>query len=723
MSTLKVPEEPMKRPHLVAALIAVFFATTTVLGAQTGSTPTSIKFLDAPVLPCGESPVAVAVADFNHDGKPDFVVANNFSSNVEVFLNAGKGKFTSTVYPTGTNPNTIGIADLNNDGLLDLAVTNRNGVSILLGNGNGTFQSAKTYPATLPNQIAQPTPIGLGIGDFNRDGFADLMVADSVNNTINFLSNDGTGAFKVIYNITQYTAPRAFAVGDFNHDGNLDFTVAKFSGASVSVFLGKGDGSFQNGVNYTTASAPWSVSTADVNGDGILDLLVPDSHGVDLFLGNGDGTFGPLVNLPEPLAEGLTVADFNRDGILDLVLTTTAGVTFIPGKGNATFGPGTTYATGSSPVAAVVADFDGDGKMDAIVPNSNSNNLTLLKGVSNGLFHAAPAYALPAADAITIGDVNGDGIPDTLVDDGFGSVLVYLGKSNGTLRQVPIQNVIGTVYSGALALADFNHDGKMDLVVANDAFANISVALGNGNGTFRTPVVYPTGFGASAIRIADYNNDGYLDIAVGGYEMVTILFGQQDGTFMTGETYLVGLVPEQIVAGDFNGDGAIDLAVAAGSAISVLLGNGDGSFQTATYNLANSPTGLASVDLNHDGKLDLVATVEFNNFFSVLFGNGDGTFRQPVNVPTDTPEIEVAAIDANHDGNIDLVFSNPIEVTIFPGKGNGHFGAPLNFLAGNNPGQIGTADLNRDGWEDIVVLGGNGVAGGAQSLAVLLNTE
>ncbi len=234
------------------------------------------------------------------------------SPAVSVLLNRGGARFSTAKYAVPNNPIAAMIADFNHDGVLDIAVTDSQGVSILLGKGHGKFSPAQTYVATPPNQSLNPVPTGLAAGDFNGDGFLDLIVTDSQNNTVNFLTGDGTGAFTLKSSVTQYTTPATVVVGDFNHDGHLDFAVDCFLSGSIAVFLGQGDGTFKAVVNYTTAPGPSSVALADVNGDGRLDLLVPDNNGLEILLGNADGTFQARYSYAAPLGAGARYCRFQR---------------------------------------------------------------------------------------------------------------------------------------------------------------------------------------------------------------------------------------------------------------------------------------------------------------------------------------------------------------------------------------------------------------------------
>jgi FG-GAP-like repeat/FG-GAP repeat len=325
------------------------------------------------------------------------------------------------------------------------------------------------------------------------------------------------------------------------------------------------------------------VVTGDFNGDGKLDLAVANT-GVSILLGNGNGTFRPHVdyttgNGPASVAVG----DFNSDGKLDLVVANNGGdVSILLGNGNGTFRPHVDYTTGNSPASVAVGDFNGDGKLDLAVANSGASNgisnVSVLLGKGDGTFDAAVNYSAGfGANSVAVGDFNRDGRLDLVVSNfGTGNVIVLLGKGDGTF-QTPVD--YGTFIPVSVAVGDLNGDGKLDLAVASIPPGNVgpgtvSILLGNGNGTFQSAVDYSVGSNLSAVALGDFNGDGKLDLAVansGGD--VSILLGKGDGTFQPPIDYIANLYSYSIALGDFNRDGRLDLAVAdpADSSVSILL--------------------------------------------------------------------------------------------------------------------------------------------------------
>jgi hypothetical protein len=280
----------------------------------------------------------IAVGDLNADGKLDFVVSDYDDNNVAVFMGNGDGTFQPEVtYVAGPNPTSITIADLNGDGKPDLVVTNQNctaggppcgmgTVSILLGNGDGTFRSQVEYPAgSAPNWVT--------VGDFNRDGRLDLAVADGNAggpSTVSILINNGNGTFPAPVSYPLNANAASIATADFNGDGKLDLAVVDNIGL-VSILLGNGNGTFQPRTDYPVDSFPWgSLAIGDFNEDGHLDISVGNfgSNTVSVLLGNGDGTFQPEIQGSTGSSpHGVVAGDFNGDGRLDLAVANLHGNT------------------------------------------------------------------------------------------------------------------------------------------------------------------------------------------------------------------------------------------------------------------------------------------------------------------------------------------------------------------------------------------------------------
>jgi hypothetical protein len=348
-------------------------------------------------------------------------------------------------YATGNGPTWVVVGDFNGDKNLDLAVSNGtdNTVSVLLGNGDGTFLGHVDYPA-------DTSLWAVAVGDFNGDGKQDLVVASTYDG---LLLGNGDGTFQAMMPLsTRVLDNSAVAVGDLNGDGKPDLV---FAGVGDQVLLGNGDGTFLAGgdVGYWEDYYPCCVALGDFNGDSKLDAVISSAnHGsgwATPFPGTGDGDFQfptEYYQIGEIEAgSGLVLSDFNGDGKLDIATGSGfySGVAVLLGNGDGTFQSPTEFATGSGvAMEIVVADFNGDGKPDLAVVNGNYPNIT--------------------GNTVSILLGNGDGTFQAHVDYPTG--------------QAPT----------SLAIGDFNGDGKLDIAVTNQGDNTVSILLGNGDGTFKS---------------------------------------------------------------------------------------------------------------------------------------------------------------------------------------------------------------------------------------------
>jgi hypothetical protein len=342
-------------------------------------------FTPAPSFSTDTDPQAIAVGDFNGDGIQDLAVANyNSNGTIDIFVGNGDGTFTlNSSFTTGSYPNAIAVGDFNGDGKLDLAISDlsSNTLTILLGNGDGTFTQSYSH-------ATGSYPISIAVGDFNGDGIPDLAVANFSSNTVSIFLGNGNGTFTLKSSPSTGSHPDFVVAGDFNGDGKLDLAVANESSRTLSILLGNGDGTFALKSSPSTGSvgtAPQAITVGDFNGDGKLDLAVANNYGntVNVFLGNGDGTFALNSSLAVGTAlQAIAAGDFNGDGKLDLAVTDANSntVSILLGNGDGTFNLNSSPATGVFPARLVVGDFNGNGISDIAVTDSSSNTVSILLG-------------------------------------------------------------------------------------------------------------------------------------------------------------------------------------------------------------------------------------------------------------------------------------------------------------------------------------------------------
>jgi hypothetical protein len=485
---------------------------------------------------------SLAVGDLNGDKIPDLAVtATTVESTttvpiVAILLGNGDGTFRSA-QPlrfefVGSYPTSITVADFNGDTVPDLAVTTGGSdVLILLGNGDGTFRSTKYFGVGAG-------PVSITVGDFNDDKIPDLAVANSAASSASILIGRGDGTFRSSTNLLVGIGPRAVSVGDFNGDKLSDLAVLN-AGAlprpgTVSILLGNQDGSFQPARNFEVGLVPSSLAIGDFNGDKVLDLAaanggIPANPGstVSILLGNGEGSFGPAQNfgVGNP-PNSVAVGDFNGDDLPDLAVATgwsldsMGSVSILLGNGDGTFGSAQGFRVGMAPWSIAVGDFNGDKIPDLVTANLWSNNVSILLGTGDGTFGPAQGFAVGDAPwSVAVADFNGDQIQDLAVaNEHSNDVSVLLGNGDGTFQAAQSFAVGRDRYSAwqprPIAVGDFNGDKILDLVTGNVSSGDVSILLGNGDGTFRSAQNFYAGGGPTFVSVGDFNRDNLQDLVV-----------------------------------------------------------------------------------------------------------------------------------------------------------------------------------------------------------------
>jgi hypothetical protein len=680
------------------------------------------------VLATGNNPQAVVNADINGDGKLDLIVANFNDNTVSVLMGNTDGSFQPRVdYATGANPTALVVADFNNDAKNDIAVVNNNcptapcvavgSVSVLLGNGDGTFQAhIDTNVGNSPNALAT--------ADFNKDGKQDLVISNGQDNTISVLLGKANGSFSTRQVATTGTAPHGVAIADFTDDGLLDVVVANSGESDMTLFRGKGDGTFASPLVFTTGPNPVAIIAADFSGDGKADVALANSGSSTVTIMIRQQPRGFLTHTEltvAGLANSLVAADFTGDGKLDLAVGTPGPGAFsvLPGNGDGTFQAHQEFAVGSDPVSLTVGDFTADGKLDVVAANDIDNTLYVLPGDGKGAFQSRLAITVGTMPgSVATADFNGDLLTDIAVANrSDNTLLVLLNNGDGTFTPAPGSRPQTGRRPSAVIAVDVNGDGYLDLVTTNALDNTISILLGNGDGTFQAATSATVGKNPVALAAGDFNKDGKQDLAVVNQNdpSVSVLLGNGNGTFQLIKSYFTGTGsnPSAIAIDDFIGAGKLALAVANGGngTVGVLLGFGDGTFTTAVnYTTSPGSSGVATADFNADGHKDLAVSNSTSNNVSILLGVGNGTFQTHVDFPTAKFPYSVVGADFNGDGKTDLALgtSGPTSnrISVLLGNGDGTFQPHVDHgtkvLSQGSGEALAVADFNNDGTPDMV---------------------
>jgi hypothetical protein len=728
---------------------------------------------------------AVAVGDFNNDGYPDVVVTDDINNAVDVLLAdpANPGQFLPYVqYSTGNSPFFIAVGDVNSDGIPDLVVANDQDrtVSVLLGDPAhpGQFLTQLTYAVGF-------LPTGIAINDFNRDGVPDLAVVNRGDGTIGILLGDPAhpGLFLAQSTYAVGQSPYFVATGDLNGDGYADLVVTNSLSNNISVLLGDPShpGQFLTQTVYPVGMYPYAVALGDLNGDGKLDIAVTNTNegtlGVLLADANHQGDFLAEVTYGLGSANGrnsaLAIGDVNGDGIPDIVssaldMDVLYGDPAHPGRFLAPivyFGQGGLFAE---------ADFNGDGLLDlATVPNPaitqgliniHLNSLTTLQtGVLSSVAISGAGFHNLQADyqgsASTAGSSS--------------SLVISIPSSTQTALTVnPPNALIGTVVQ-LTATVTVNAkpvvSGAVQFSEGNRVLGTASV-LSNGNAILKTSSFTP----GNHTIVATYSGAPYSAQAVGGSSSagaplvvaapassVTLLTeaanavtpanvdlsaavegfdfaaptgavafnnpttGKLLGTvplapgpfaFVAAGSYPTGFGSGKTIAADFNNDGFEDLAIIQNTQITVLLADPShaGQFESPViYTTYQEGVYIAATDVNGDGLVDLIVANGFSNNISVLLGDlqHPGQFLAAVNYPTGSDAEFIALGDFNQDGLPDIAVINTGDKSIGLLFGDpshpGQF-LPQVILDGHTFAfSLVVGDFNRDGVPDIATADGS----------------
>jgi hypothetical protein len=736
-----------------------------------GGTPDSGPLATANV---GNSPQALAAADFNLDGLPDVVTADFSSSAFSILVGntAPQASFatfaTAQSFALSAAPGSVAVGDFNGDGKPDVVLTSRTPGAVLVRLNTTTPGSSSITFGAVQSFSAGTNPSAVTVADFNRDGQLDLAVANGGSNNVSLLLNTATtGAttmsFAAAQNFAAQNGPSAIVSGDLNGDGAIDLAVANATSNSVSVFFNTTTANsttfgFTPATNLTVGSSPQAITIGDLNRDGLPDIVVANrgSNSIgwsrnNTTVGNTSPSFGAHQQTGVGIqAVGLAVVDLNYDGLPDIAVTGADSSSLLeylnrtsPGATTLDLIAPLSTTVNTNPAGVVAADFDRDGRIDLATVSPASNNVAV---VLNQLDQSAPPAPLTSVQSLStqtpVGtlsvDLNGDGLPEVIsTNDLPGTISIFRNTTTpGASSTTFSTNSDVSVGSRPLAIvsADINGDGRPDLAVTNYNSSSVSFLINTtvpGSTTFsfepRQSVTVPAS--PTDLVFADVNGDGRPDLAVTSRSnnSVNVLInttvpGDLTVGFGSLTSATTGLGPVAIVASDLNGDGLVDLAIANYTSGDISLLRNTTTPGESTANLA-AVTNIASqvgvqaltvADINRDGRPDLAMVLRSANQLSTMLsttpaGSTSLSFDPSQEVFAGNQPIAITAGDLDRDGIVDFVIANAGDGTLtrfFNRSGQASSTADFaqqSFVSvGGSPRDVALADLNLDGVVDIL---------------------
>jgi hypothetical protein len=715
---------------------AIFIATCWWLVAANAAAQTP-SFRLPGSFPVGGTPFDLLIRDLNGDDHLDFVSTNFNGGTISVLLGTGTGDFTALEdIPASAAPIKVIAIHADADQNIDLVISEGESdfIYLLRGNGDGTFGEQESI-------ASGHDPYALATADMNHDEIPDVVqsLATESGGRVNVLLGDGLGNFALTEeNGRRLNAPSyGVVLGDFDEDGDLDAastTIGRPSNClsnncgTLSITLGDGTGQLDRPFDFATGPSPFAIAVADLDHDDHLDIITGDSgdDALSVFKGSGKVPVTPedppfferVAVVPVGVTPGsIVLADFNGDGWLEAVVgnVRSGDISVLPGLPGGGFGPARHFVSGIVLNSAGAGDFNEDTHVDLLGLNQGDVDPTasLLLARADGGYNAVQTLMPTVEQAgIAAGDIRGNGAPVVVLTVTAASEARILTPEGVQRFSEPLD--LSLPFRPTLAtLRDLDGDGRADLVAMSNA-AKMGVALADGEGSFAEAVSFDLAGPPSGVAMADVDGDSHLDavLPIGAPAGVAILYGNGDGTLAAPVSMALGGRPGGIAVGDFDGNGIEDVAVgnAQENAVSLILGASDRNLGGQSVPLTSAPGNLACADVDADGRDDLV--ISSGNSLRFLYGNEGGGFTAAGQLSIGKPVSGLVARDVTGDLLPDVVATvqGTNDLAIAANRGDRSFAQPEIILLGLRPGAIAVADFDVDGRYDIGVSGAYGWA-------------
>jgi hypothetical protein len=593
--------------------------------------------------------------------------------------------------------------------------------AIVLGQNAVDFRAATSYRvAAEPNAMA--------LHDLDGDGHLDVAAAAFRASAVSILLGDGSGALRRVDDAVAMGSSLGIAAGLFDADALPDLIVTQRESDNMWLFRNLGGGSFASPQLVLGGHDPWPVVAVDFDGDGFLDAvqgLAPEVGGrVNILYGTGTGAFGePVGARTGGPNSALAVADFDRDGRLDAVVAnlTRASVSVLLGREDGTLAPHLESPVGNEPAGIATADLDADGILDLVVTSTIGDAVTVSAGIGDGRFAPAESHAVGDGPVgVTLTDLDLDGHLDVVTGNGGpagGTVSILRGDGTGDFAAP--RTFIAETAPLAVAAGDLNEDGIPDVVTVNggDFVASVpqstaTVLLGNG-ATLDAVEQLASPVESTAVAVADLDADALADVVamLPGTEQLTAYRRGARG-FDATAIALPG-EPTALTLTDLDGDDLVDILAAIDDSADLVVRMNRGGFFAEAIRVAAGGESLTidAGDYDGDGRVDIVAALPATNEVALLRGDGAGGFSAPVRTGLSARPVAMASgqLGAGEGDDVAVALASGA-LAILGGRATGPLEAAPEVPVAANPVALAVLAVDGDELDDLTVVHASGMA-------------